>query len=133
MSGDNMMNFETQAKQHNQREAEEQMALFEWAALVSGKHPELQLLYHIPNGGSRNKAEAANLKKQGVKAGVPDLCLPVPRGEFHGLYIELKYGKNKPSKAQEKWITDLKNQNYAAFVCYGWEEAKNVITVYLYL
>ena len=71
-------------------EAEEQAALFQWAEYQSGKYPELALMYHVPNGGSRNKAEAANLKRQGVKSGVPDVCLPVPRGNSHGAYIELK-------------------------------------------
>lgn len=58
-------------------EAQEQMTLFSWAAMQSGKYPELNLLYHVPNGGSRHKAEAGRLRAEGVKAGVPDLCLPV--------------------------------------------------------
>lgn len=53
--------------------------------------------FHIPNGGSRNKAEAANLKRQGVKAGAPDLCVPVPSGSKHGLFIEMKAGEGKPT------------------------------------
>lgn len=71
-------------------EAQEQMTLFSWAAMQSGKYPELNLLYHVPNDGSRHKAEAGRLRAEGVKAGVPDLCLPVARGQYHGLYIELK-------------------------------------------
>lgn len=51
-------------------EAEEQIALFEWARLQTGRFPELALLYHVPNGGSRNKIEAARLRAQGVKSGV---------------------------------------------------------------
>lgn len=66
-------------------EAEEQIALFEWATLQSGRFPELALLYHVPNGGSRNKIEAARLRAQGVKSGVPDLCLPVARGANENL------------------------------------------------
>lgn len=69
-------------------EAQEQITLFSWAAVQA--IPELALLYHIPNGGSRHKAEAARLRAEGVRSGVPDLCLPVPRGGCHGLYIELK-------------------------------------------
>lgn len=112
-------------------EAREQTTLFEWAAIRSVKTPELNLLYHIPNGGSRNKLEAVNLKRQGVKAGVPDLCLPVPRGAYHGLYIELKAGKNKPTEKQKDWIVWLRSQNYAAEVCRGWEEAAETIQSYL--
>lgn len=116
---------------HIQHEANEQEALFRWAAFVRGRFPEIDLLYHVPNGGSRNRLEAANLKRQGVKAGVPDLCLPVARGGFHGLYIEMKYGKNKLSENQKQWLSDLRKQGYAAEVCYGWEQAAEMITKYL--
>ena len=115
----------------NQWEAAEQTALFRWAGLMSGQFPEIEMLYHIPNGGSRNKIEAAHLKQQGVKAGVPDLCLPVARREYHGLYIELKYGKNKPTENQKRWIKLLRSQNYKAEVAYGWEEASKIILEYL--
>lgn len=115
-----------------QHEAQEQQTLFAWAALSVGKYPELALLYHIPNGGSRNKIEAANLKRQGVKAGVPDICLPVARGGYHGLYIELKAGRNKTTEKQQEWLTALERQGYQAVVCYGWEEAKKAIEEYLF-
>ena len=114
-----------------QHEGNEQEALFDWAALARCRFPELDLLYHIPNGGSRNRLEAAKLRRQGVKSGVPDLCLPVARGGYHGLYIEMKYGKNKTSENQNKWLADLRAQDYAVAVCYGWQEAQQVITNYL--
>lgn len=114
-----------------QHEANEQEALFRWAAFVRGRFPEIDLLYHIPNGGSRNRIEAANLKRQGVKAGVPDLCLPVARGGFHGLYIEMKAGKNTTTDKQDEWLSALQCQGYAVAVCYGWERAAEVITKYL--
>ena len=109
----------------------EQTCLFRWAAYEQGKYPELNLLYHIPNGGSRNKYEAANLKRQGVKAGVPDLCLPVARGKYHGLYIEMKAGKNTPSDLQKDWLKALNEQGSLAVVCYGWEKASEVLIQYL--
>ena len=112
-------------------ESEEQARLFQWAIYECGKYPELKLLYHIPNGGSRNKREAANLKRQGVKAGVPDLCLPVARGRYHGLYIEMKAGRNKASDNQKQWLSDLNEQGYCAVLCYGWNAASEVITNYL--
>ena len=114
-----------------QHEAMEQETLFEWADAMCVAYPELRLLYHIPNGGSRNPIEAANLKRQGVKAGVPDLCLPVARGKYHGLYIELKYGKNKPSEKQTEWLRALSEQGYAVKVCYGWEQAAKALKKYL--
>lgn len=123
----------TNTTKHNHPEADEQQKIFQWAYYARGRYPELELLYHIPNGGSRNKIEAANLKKQGVKAGVPDLCFPVARGGYHGLYIELKCGRNKPSDNQKKWIARLKEQGYAVLVCYGAEKAICAIENYLKL
>ncbi|CAI3224653.1 VRR-NUC domain-containing protein [Clostridium neonatale] len=112
-------------------EAQEQAALFQWAMLARQKYPQLELLYHIPNGGRREKKEAVALKRQGVKAGVPDICLPVAVGEYHGLYIELKVGKNKTSKHQDEWIEKLRNENYCVEVSYGWQEARDTIEDYL--
>lgn len=74
-------------------ESEEQSALFQWARLMEGRCPELRLMYHIPNGGLRNKPVAVRLTAQGVRRGVPDICLPVARHGFHSLYIELKRPK----------------------------------------
>ena len=112
-------------------EAAEQRALFQWANVVVGQIPEINLLFHIPNGGKRDKVTAALLKAEGVKSGVPDLFLPVHRGGYHGLFIELKVGSNKPSALQEIWLKQLTLQGYCTAVCYGWHEAAEVITNYL--
>lgn len=113
-------------------EAEEQMALFQWAELRKSTVPDLGLLHHVPNGGSRHKAEAARLRAQGVKAGVPDICLPVPRGVYHGLYIELKRRKGgRVSAAQAAWMEALMQHGYCTAICYGWEEARRLIEQYL--
>lgn len=112
-------------------EADEQKALMQWAKWQEGRYPELKLLYHCPNGGTRNKLEAANLKRQGVKAGVPDLFLPVPRSQKYGLFIEMKVGRNKCTDNQKKWIRNLLEQGYEVKVCYSCEEAIQVIKKYL--
>lgn len=108
-----------------------QEMLFTWAMWQQEGRPELKLLYHVPNGGKRDARTGRALKRQGVKAGVPDLCLPVARGGYHGLYIELKVGKNKTTRKQEEWINALRQQGYHVSVCYGWEEAKETIENYL--
>lgn len=113
-------------------EAEEQIALFEWAKLQTGRFPELTLLYHVPNGGSRNKAEAGRLRAEGVKAGVPDLCLPVPCGGYHGLYIELKRQRGgRASDLQIEWLEALAKQGYKVALCKGWESAAETIMQYI--
>lgn len=113
-------------------ESQEQSMLFEWAGYAKGKYPDLWGLHHIPNGGYRNGKEAVNLKRQGVKAGIPDLFLPCARKGFHGLYIELKRAKGgKVSEAQSETIEWLRCQGYAVEVCCGADEAQKVIEWYL--
>lgn len=112
-------------------EDKEQIALFQWRDLFERRYPELRLMHHIPNGGRRDKREAAKLKRMGVKAGVPDIFLPIPRDGRHGLYIELKAGKNTASPEQREFIADVRVFGYEAEVCYGWEEAAATILRYL--
>lgn len=109
----------------------EQMGVIDWANWNSSRFPELQLLFHIPNGGKRNATEAARFKAMGVKAGVPDLCLPCPRGGYAGLYIEMKYGKNTTTEKQKAWIKNLKQQGYLVKVCWNGEEATAILEEYL--
>jgi len=127
-------------------EAAHQTALFAWAALQVKRWPELRWLHHIPNGGSRGDSaqsraiRGGQLKAQGVRTGVADLCLPVRRGEFSGLYIEMKKPAEKPVKATSKGgVSDdqaefgafVKAQGFGWCVCYSWEEASAVIVQYL--
>lgn len=89
-------------------------------------------MYHIPNGGKRSKTEAMRFSLEGVKSGVPDICLPVARGEHHGLYIELKRREGgKVSAEQTAWIEALIREGYCAAICRGWEDAAHVILQYL--
>jgi len=112
-------------------EDEEQAFLFDWVELNLGRIPELGLLFHIPNGGARLKSEAARFKRLGVKAGVPDLFLPVARKGCHGLFIEMKRKRGgKTSPAQRKWLDDLFLQGYLAVRCDGAEEACAVLENY---
>lgn len=113
------------------REGGAQEMLFRWITYQLDEYPELALLYHIPNGGKRDAKTATILKRQGVKAGVPDLHLPVARGGYHGLYIELKVGDNTTTKKQKDWIRELNKQGYLAVVCYGWDEAAKQLLDYL--
>ena len=113
-------------------ESQEQTTLFEWIRLMAKKWPELELCHAVPNGGSRNPVEARNMRLQGVRAGIPDICLPCARKGHHGLYIELKRIKGgRVSVEQKKMILALQEQGYKAVVCYGWEEASNVIQEYM--
>lgn len=121
---------------YKRSESSEQIAVIDWCRINECMHPELELIHHIPNGGKRNKSEAIRLKREGVKAGVPDLFLPVPQiidGEvwYHGLYIEMKFGVNKTTVNQRYWIKRLEEQGYHCAVCNGADEAVKVIKEYL--
>lgn len=108
-------------------EAAEQVAVVEWCD--ANRVP----VFHIPNGGKRGKSEAAYLKRQGVRAGVPDLCVPVARGGYHSLYVEMKVGTNKPTQKQAEWIAFLRQQGMCAYVCYGADAAIECIRRYMAL
>lgn len=114
-----------------QEEHREQVFLFAWAAWAVMERPELALLFAVPNGGLRDAVTGKRLKDEGVKAGVPDIILPVPRGAYHGLFIELKAGKNRPTAEQRGWLEALEGQGYRAAVCYGAAEARALIEEYL--
>lgn len=112
----------------------EQRTVVEWARMQgrnTSRYPGLALLYAIPNGGGRSKAEAGRLKAEGVLKGVPDIFLPAPVGPYHGLYIEMKRTKGaKMSKEQRDMATALLAQGYAVEVCYGADEAIEAIMRY---
>jgi hypothetical protein len=112
-------------------EHDEQVALFQWAAANEEEHEELKLLFAVPNGGYRPMATAAQLKAEGVRAGVPDVCLPVARGRFHSLWIEMKRKPNTTSDAQRAWLDALRRYGHCAVVCWSANEAINSIISYL--
>lgn len=94
------------------------------------------LIYHVPNGGHRHKLVAIKLKGQGVKAGVPDLVLPMARGGYFGLYLEFKATAPNDaavSTSQHAWIRRLNDQGYLAIVCRGHFDAMEQIRAYLRL
>ena len=116
-------------------EAKHQQAVFKWAAQPSirSRWPELALLHHIKNETTEGVKQVAVDKAIGVKKGVPDLCLPVPRGKYHSLYVEMKTETGRTSDAQEWWIEKLNEQGNFAGVCHGYESAIRVIERYLSL
>ena len=71
------------------------------------------------------------MKREGTLAGVPDLFLSLPRNEFHGFYIELKIGKNKPTEAQEKFITSVKKHGYKVEIIYSLDQFIREVSNYI--
>jgi hypothetical protein len=71
------------------------------------------------------------LKAEGVLAGVSDLFLMIPKGEYHGMFIEMKAKSGKVSDSQKEFMAAASSMNYLAIVCFGFDEAKEAITNYL--
>lgn len=90
-----------------------------------------KIFFHVPNGGSRNKAEAARLKMSGVTAGVADLILLLPRNPYHYLTIELKYGKGTQSEAQSEFEQQVKQAGGMYILVRSFEQFKDVIDAYI--
>ncbi len=91
----------------------------------------LRLLHASANGGSRHPAEAAKLKRMGVLAGVPDLCLPEAIDGWHGLYIEVKGFGGVVSAEQRVVMDDLAKAGYCVRVAFGFLQAWRQIELYL--
>lgn len=89
-------------------------------------------LYCATAGGVKTSyLQAVRLKATGYVKGIPDLLIFEPRGNFHGLMIELKKdAKSYATKEQKKWIEDLNSRGYSAHVCKSFEDAKNTIDNY---
>ena len=117
-------------------ESWEQQWLFVKARELEPKWPELKWLYAVPNGATTGQREGARLKAEGLKAGVPDICLPVSRCGWHGLYIELKRQNGTASDvsvAQRRWLEGLAWQGYRTLWSAGHEAALAAILEYLSL
>lgn len=120
-------------------EHDEQVALFRWAEVSRHRYPQLKLMFAIPNGYNKSMAGAMKAKREGLKAGVPDIFLPtlgaskVLGRKYYGLFVEMKRlkPKGKTSPEQREWIAALAGNGYAVHVCWGWEAARDVIIDYL--
>lgn len=109
----------------------EQVMLFDW---VYRYHNEYYLdMAAVPNGSYRMAKTAADLLAEGQRSGYPDISVDVPAGAYHGLFIEMKYGNNKPSDNQIEQLNRKRERGYFACVCYGFEEAREVFEAYISL
>lgn len=108
-----------------------QVAVFLWASVHVKEFPELEWMYAVPNAGKRSFVVGARMKAEGLRSGVPDICLPVARGEWSSLYIEMKAGDNTLSDSQVKWKHGLTKLGNCVVTCWGWEDAVSCIKNYL--
>lgn len=95
-------------------------------------YPELKLnLFAIPNGQARDRRIGRVLKDEGVMAGVSDLFLSIPRGGYHGFFIEMKNGENKPTADQLAFMENAEKHGYRTAVIWNLDEFMLSIKNYL--
>ena len=102
------------------------MAFVEWLKYIG-----IRYFNHSPNEGRRTAREGDKLKKMGMSRGFPDIEIPYPRHQKHGLYIEFKSKTGKLTPSQKDWLEHLNSNGYVAVVCRSFDEARKVTTEYL--
>lgn len=100
--------------------------------------PELSWVFAIPNGGSRGDSKqsammvGAMMKAEGVKRGVSDLLVPIPRHGLSGLFIEMKrVDGGRESVEQKAFGAAMQDFGFGYMVCHGWIEAANGIMAWM--
>lgn len=121
-------------------ETVEQQRLFAWIEATARLYPEgsderetLHWIHSIPNGAHLSKSQAVKLVAEGLTSGILDVSIDEPRGEWHGLRIEMKRKGKKPSDNQARYMTYLDRINIRRAVCYTWQAAARLIVEYLSL
>lgn len=111
------------------------VALMNWWNVSANRFDvDYRLLAAIPNGGHRHIGTARKLKAEGVRPGIPDYFLFVPRARYHGLALELKAPENgRLSREQNEMMALLSIEGYKMDVAFGWEDARKIIESYLRL
>lgn len=108
-----------------------QVAIVTRSLALAGTHPSILLLHAIPNGDFRGWGVGVKLKAEGVIPGIPDLCMPVARGGFHGLYLELKKGGSKVREEQWEVMEALHAEGFFVRVTNHLATALDIIENYL--
>lgn len=118
-------------KQLSHQESRLQASCVTWFRL---QYPEYYYnFYSVPNGVHTSRTQAIILKQEGMVAGVSDLILDVPRGEYHGLRIEMKT-HSKGSRQRDTQVAfqkAMEKQGYAYVICRSLEEFIGIIKSYL--
>lgn len=121
-------------------EDEQQALFFEWVDANKGRFPELSLIFAVPNGSHKSKAQRAVMQLTGLRPGVPDVCVPLcvraigGRVVRAGLWIEFKRpGGGRVSPDQKIWHEMLREYGHEVHVCDRWYDAANYVIDHLQL
>jgi hypothetical protein len=108
-----------------------QVLVFRWAALAMRAYPDLRWMFAVPNAGKRTPQQGRWMKAEGLRAGVPDVWLPVPRGGAPGLVIEHKIGRKQLTDEQAQWAVGLDRLGWRVVVSRSFEDSRLAIVNYL--
>ncbi len=121
---------EKKKRKHGSEEADIQSEFFNQVKLFFPYIPD-KLIFAVPNGGSRNKIEAVNLKRQGVKSGVADVILLIPKKGFASLCIEFKTKIGRQSDEQKEFQMQVEKCGSKYVIARSVKEAIEEIKNYL--
>ena len=107
-----------------------QKAVIQWVNL----QPRIKkFIIHIPNEGKRTKQYGKSLKDMGMRPGVSDLFIAMPRHNYYGAWIELKSKNGKLNTKQKNFMIDMMSQNYLTETCNSIEETIEFIKWYCFI
>lgn len=106
-----------------------QKAVMQWVRL----QPTIRdFIIHIPNEGKRTSSYGKYLKDMGMRPGVADLFIAMPRHECNGAWIELKSKNGILSPEQKEFLKNMESQNYFSMTCFSIESAISTIEWYCF-
>ncbi len=110
-------------------ESNEQIAAMDW---LRAQHPKIaEHTLHIGNERKATYYMGYIMKRMGVLKGASDLFMAYPVGVYHGLFVEVKSKRGKPTTEQKAFIDRMRSVGYRAEICYGAEEVINTMKSYL--
>jgi len=112
-------------------EQAEQVLVRQWRDLMMSEIPVLRWLVAIPNGGMRHKRIAAQLKAEGVVAGVSDLILIHRQRGYNGLAIEMKKEGGRLTPDQKEFLAHAASENFFAVCAFSGNVAIDILEWYI--
>lgn len=109
----------------------ELIKFFEWLAWQTIQRPEFAVVHHVENERRTSWSQGKTRKQKGVKAGIPDIVAPIPRGRFPGLYIEMKSEHGKLSDKQKTMCELLHSLGHCVRLARSADEAIEIFKKYI--
>lgn len=99
---------------------------------VRNRYPQIEpLFFAVPSGGARNPWTAKIMRDEGVRAGVSDLILLIPRHGYAGLLMETKTPEGKQSEAQKEFERLATEYHYKYVVYRSLAEGQKIMMEYV--